>query len=178
MPATRWPYGEADRSVRASDQDREAAIALLNEHTTAGRLRLDEFEERVAAVYAAQALSDIDQQLHDLPVQRKAAAEPEPVGVALWQMWMPWLTAGIICWVIWGISEITPRSVPSIRGRCGWSGPGAPCCSAGRSPIGPACRGAGRFVADRPILDRAGELALGKLSALGAVAQPVRAGDS
>ena len=106
LPAAHLPYGGADRSVRAADQDRERAIELLNQHTTAGRLTLAEFEERVSAVYAAPLLSDVDHQLRDLPVQRTAPAEPEQ-RVALWHMWMPWVSAGIICWVIWGISEIS-----------------------------------------------------------------------
>src|SRR5262245_38690225 len=36
-----------DRAMRASDRDREAVVALLGEHTAAGRLTLAEFEERV-----------------------------------------------------------------------------------------------------------------------------------
>ena len=106
VPATRWPYGGSDRTVRASDQDREAAIALLNEHTTAGRLTLAEFEERVGAVYAAQKLAEVDELLADLPVQRSIAtpsAEPE---VSVRQMWAPWVLAGSITTLIWAISMI------------------------------------------------------------------------
>jgi hypothetical protein len=105
-PATRWPYGGADRTVRASDQDREAAIALLNEHTAAGRLTLAEFEERVGAVYAAQRLSDIDLHLADLPVQRTVARPPAEPEVPTRQMWAPWVLAGSICTLIWAISMI------------------------------------------------------------------------
>jgi hypothetical protein len=108
LPASPWPYGGADRTVRASDHDREAAIELLNQHTTAGRLTLAEFEERTGAVYAAQALSELDHQLRDLPVQRAAAEveadEDQPVSIR--QMWLPWVGAGLICTAIWGITSI------------------------------------------------------------------------
>jgi uncharacterized protein DUF1707 len=40
-------------ALRASDADREHAVALLREHAAAGRLTLEEFTERMSAAYGA-----------------------------------------------------------------------------------------------------------------------------
>ena len=43
-----------DDPIRASDTDREAVVATLREAYTAGRLNLDEFDERMTSAYAAK----------------------------------------------------------------------------------------------------------------------------
>ena len=60
--------------VRASDQDREQVVAVLQRHTAAGRLTLDEFTERVDAACAARTLGELAVVTRDLP------AEPPPDG--------------------------------------------------------------------------------------------------
>ena len=60
-------------SIRASDNDRERAIAALQEHTVAGRLTLDEFTERAATVYAARTLNELAETTADLPAEKKPA---------------------------------------------------------------------------------------------------------
>jgi hypothetical protein len=108
---SRWPYGGADRSVRASDKDREAVIALLNEHTAAGRLTLAEFEERVSSAYVAQLVSDLDGLLSDLPVLRSAAVEPIRRAPERTVNWGPWVLAGMITVVIWVLTSIAAGQV-------------------------------------------------------------------
>jgi hypothetical protein len=54
-------------SVRASDADRERTLSALREHTTAGRLTLDEFADRAATVYAARTLQELAITTADLP---------------------------------------------------------------------------------------------------------------
>jgi hypothetical protein len=53
--------------VRASDDDRERAIASLREHLVAGRLTLEEFTERMTAVLAATTSSELEPTLRELP---------------------------------------------------------------------------------------------------------------
>ena len=60
--------------LRASDDDRQRVVAALERHTTAGRLSLDEFSERVSLVYAAATRSDLDQLTADLPAEPPSAA--------------------------------------------------------------------------------------------------------
>jgi hypothetical protein len=50
-----------------SDADREAVAAQLREHYAAGRLSLDEFQDRLDAVYRAQDGRDLDVVTEGLP---------------------------------------------------------------------------------------------------------------
>src|SRR3954468_14255466 len=54
--------------VRASDADREAAVALLEKALSEGRITVDEFRQRTEAAYAAVTTADLDPLLADLPV--------------------------------------------------------------------------------------------------------------
>jgi hypothetical protein len=54
--------------VRAADVDRERVLAELQQHTSAGRLSMDEFSERAAAVYRSRTLGELDALTADLPV--------------------------------------------------------------------------------------------------------------
>ncbi len=54
--------------LRVGDADRERLIEELHEHTVAGRLTADEFEERVGAAYKACTHADLDALRADLPI--------------------------------------------------------------------------------------------------------------
>jgi hypothetical protein len=58
-----------DDPIRASDADREAVVATLREAYTAGRLTLDEFDERVTTAYAGKTWGDLRKLTIDLPSQ-------------------------------------------------------------------------------------------------------------
>jgi hypothetical protein len=64
-----------DDTIRASDVDREAVVATLREAYTAGRLTLDEFDERMAAAYAGKTWGDLRGLTADLPVQPVLGAD-------------------------------------------------------------------------------------------------------
>jgi Domain of unknown function (DUF1707) len=64
-----------DDPIRASDTDREAVVAMLREAYTAGRLTLDEFDERMAAAYAGRTWGDLRGLTTDLPVQPVLGAD-------------------------------------------------------------------------------------------------------
>jgi hypothetical protein len=53
--------------IRAADEDRERVAAALRSHCEAGRLTIEELEERLAAAYAAKTLGDLDALMTDLP---------------------------------------------------------------------------------------------------------------
>jgi len=50
-----------------TDADREASAAQLREHYAAGRLSLDEFQDRLDAVYRAQTVRDLGRVTDSLP---------------------------------------------------------------------------------------------------------------
>jgi Domain of unknown function (DUF1707) len=54
-------------TVRASDEEREQAVALLQRSFADGRLTLDELEERVGAAYAARTRAQLGDLTADLP---------------------------------------------------------------------------------------------------------------
>jgi Domain of unknown function (DUF1707) len=62
--------------LRVSDAERDAVAAELAEHLQAGRLQVDEFDERVSRAIAARTRGDLDELLSDLP--RPAASQPPP----------------------------------------------------------------------------------------------------
>jgi hypothetical protein len=64
--------------VRASDEDRQRVIGVLQRHTEAGRLTLDEFSDRVGTVYAAKTLDDLRAAIVDLPAIAPPPAAPPP----------------------------------------------------------------------------------------------------
>jgi len=70
-----------DPNLRASDSDREAVAQQLRDHYAAGRITLDEFDERTTTTYAAKTFGDLDGLLADLPVAEVvpiAARVPAP----------------------------------------------------------------------------------------------------
>jgi hypothetical protein len=113
-----------NRAIRASDEDRERAAAILGGHYAAGRLTLEEFQERLDLAYAAKTLGELDDLMTDLPKtdlgeisrrsdpntplpgRRAPGTVQPPVGryPAVWQFWVG-VTLGIF--VIWLISGAT-----------------------------------------------------------------------
>lgn len=64
----------AGLAVRASDAEREQAVALLQHNFADGRLTQDELKERAGAAYAARTRA----QLHDLTADLPDAAQQPP----------------------------------------------------------------------------------------------------
>ena len=62
--------------LRASDADRDRAVAELREHTATGRLTLEEFSERVDRAVAARTLSELEEIRGDLPTAGPVARAP------------------------------------------------------------------------------------------------------
>jgi uncharacterized protein DUF1707/cell wall-active antibiotic response 4TMS protein YvqF len=54
-------------AVRASDAEREQVVAELREHSTQGRLTLEEFSQRVDEAYAAKTLAELEDVKRELP---------------------------------------------------------------------------------------------------------------
>ena len=61
-------YWAFNGGVRASDTERERAVAALKRHYAAGRLSTDEFERRVKRAYAAEWRGELRSLMRDLPV--------------------------------------------------------------------------------------------------------------
>jgi hypothetical protein len=64
--------GELQPRMRAGDKDRQRVVETLGRHLGEGRLRVDEFDERVARAHAAVYLDELPALTADLP------ADPMP----------------------------------------------------------------------------------------------------
>jgi hypothetical protein len=71
------PYEVKPTPVRASDADRDRAVAQLRQHLAEGRLTFEEFSERLDEAYEALTTADIQQALRELPHVRYT--EPQPL---------------------------------------------------------------------------------------------------
>ena len=54
-------------AIRASDADRDRAVAALREHAAVGRLTLEEFSQRAAKAMSATTLPELEEVSRDLP---------------------------------------------------------------------------------------------------------------
>jgi hypothetical protein len=61
-----------------SDVEREQAVRDLSRHCGDGRLTLDELEERIAEVYAASNVAEIEHALRELPKPKPATIPSRP----------------------------------------------------------------------------------------------------
>jgi hypothetical protein len=121
-----------DASVRASDAEREHHADQLREHAAAGRLTLEELDERLDRVYAARTHGELAPIVADLPAPVHAPARPATrarrgdlvpfvaVNLVLIAIWAA--TGGGYFWPIWpllgwGLSFAAPcgRARPQRR---------------------------------------------------------------
>jgi hypothetical protein len=123
-----------DPRIRASDDDRERTVSLLREHHAAGRLTLDEFNERLDKAYAAKTLGELDDLMSDLPaidlyrlpdaslppryrrqIPGSGSLQAAAAGSGMarrhgrfspaWQAaWGSWFSVTLLCFVVWALS--------------------------------------------------------------------------
>jgi Flp pilus assembly protein TadB len=111
----------SDPRTRAGDEDRDRTATALGGHYAAGRLTLEEFQQRLDRAYAAKTLGQLDELMKDLPgsdlsplqgqrggrpplPQRR---EPGPVQAsggrsAVRQFWLAVAITAIVIWLIGG----------------------------------------------------------------------------
>ena len=105
--------------LRAADADRAAVATVLGQHMTAGRLTVDEYDERLARAYAAKTYGELDELTADLPA---AVPAPRPAPPQAWstttsvaphggwhsdpQSWRSWLATAMIVLTIWAATSL------------------------------------------------------------------------
>lgn len=83
MPAAYDPR-EHEPQLRVSDEEREAVAATVRSALDAGRLRMDELDDRLSAVYNAKTHADLAAVLADLVPRRPQPPPPSaPSTVAI-----------------------------------------------------------------------------------------------
>jgi hypothetical protein len=101
--------------LRIADADREAAAARLREHYAQGRLTLEEFHQRLDAVFAATTQSQLSVLTRDLPraaapsaplpvtrtgAGRERARGEHPPGPRAWLGLIPVIIAALTAWLL------------------------------------------------------------------------------
>jgi len=92
-----------DPELRASDAERESTVTLLREHGAAGRLDVEELEQRVGAAYAARTHGQLSGLLADLPARapvRTVAQRPRRHG----DEWRGFVAVNALLVAIWAVS--------------------------------------------------------------------------
>jgi Domain of unknown function (DUF1707) len=124
-----------DPQLRASDDDRDRTASLLREHHAAGRLNVDEFQERLDATYEAKTLGHLQELLADLPSidlyhlpeqsmrrsQHEAASQPSTPAEhhsrlsAAWRNhWGSWFSVSMVLFVIWLIGAVSSHHLQGL----------------------------------------------------------------
>jgi hypothetical protein len=89
--------------LRASDAEREQAVARVHHALGEGRLDLAEAEERSAAAYAAQYRDELPPLLTDLPLPAAGPASGSTDAPAWLQLWVSVVWRARIA--LWGASD-------------------------------------------------------------------------
>lgn len=71
-----YAHAMPDPALRASDDERDVVLQALERHVAAGRLTLDEFDQRSSAALAAVTLGDLAALTADLPELRSEPTRP------------------------------------------------------------------------------------------------------
>jgi hypothetical protein len=95
---------QSDPALRASDADRERTVSRLREHGTAGRLDVEELEQRVGAAYAARTHGELAALVRDLPAGPPARSATRPVDRDAAHAWIPFVQVNVLLVAIWAIS--------------------------------------------------------------------------
>jgi hypothetical protein len=90
--------------LRASDADRERAVAALRDHAAAGRLEAAELENRVGAALRARTLSELEPLLADLPSDPPASSRPRPRRERRPGAWAAFVRIGALLVAIWALT--------------------------------------------------------------------------
>ena len=125
----------ADRSIRASDEDRERVARTLKGDAIAGRLTTEELDERIGRAFGARTLSQLDALLSDLPGRgrRHAPVSARTAGALLLEG-VRWTVVGIVMVIVaillalaWAgsrlVSVVAARSLDARRVRVLRAGP-------------------------------------------------------
>jgi hypothetical protein len=104
--------------LRAADADRAAVAEVLGTHMSAGRLTVDEYDERLSRTYAARTYGELAELTADLPA---VAGCGGPGAVHGWAgnwghwgstaggvraAWASWLTTAVIVVGIWALTSL------------------------------------------------------------------------
>jgi hypothetical protein len=96
-----------DDAILASDAERDAVLAQLQQAHVEGRLTAEELQERIGRAVGARTRGELRATTESLPAVRHAAEPParrRDPGTG--QAWRAWAGVNIMCFIIWGVTSI------------------------------------------------------------------------
>ena len=105
-----------DRSLRASDADRERVAVSLRDHAVAGRLTTEELDARTGRALVARTRGDLDTLLADLPRERRRGPTPARAVALLLAEGALYMLVGLIIVtiaILWAAAAAVTRSLDS-----------------------------------------------------------------
>ena len=93
---------QPDPSLRTSDAEREETVTRLREHAAAGRLDVEELDQRIGAAYAARTHGELARLQADLP--RIDAARPRRERDGHAPEWIVYAQVNALLIAIWAVS--------------------------------------------------------------------------
>ena len=97
-------------SLRVGDAERELVAGRLADHHAAGRLTIDELDERLTATWSARTRADLGATLVDLPTSApppptpSARRPPPPPAAGWWGYLASYLAVIAALWLIWALT--------------------------------------------------------------------------
>jgi hypothetical protein len=109
-----------NRSIRASDADREGVARILRDHAVVGRLTPEELDERAGRALRARTLGELDVLLSDLPRERRHHPAPASAVLMLLAEGVIWVFVGVVIVtiaILWGLAWTGARLAAAIGAR-------------------------------------------------------------
>ena len=109
-----------DHSIRASDADRERVARILRGHAVAGRLTLEELDERTGRALGARTLGELDALQSDLPRERRRGRAPATAAAILLAEGVLWVLIGVVIVtiaILWALAWTGARLAPAVAAR-------------------------------------------------------------
>jgi hypothetical protein len=101
-------------AVRASDAERDRITVFLKRQTVAGRLTVEELEQRIGAAYSARTREELRTLLADLPADAARALEPARVTDSRPRLCWLWFVCPLAPLVFWLLAGWASRTSPCV----------------------------------------------------------------